>query len=410
MSVATYDLLLIVLGVAFLMAGVMPHVLRRSPLTAPMALIALGAFVAWLWPEAPRADPIARGIIVERLAEAAVIISLMSVGLKLDRRFGWRRWRSTWRLLAITMPLSIAGLAFGGAWLLGLPLAAAVLLGAVLAPTDPVLASDVQVGPAGTEDDDVRFALTSEAGLNDGLAFPFVNLAIVLAATGLALEGLGDWFAVDVLWKIGAGVAVGVGVGRLLAWVVLRFTDPDHVLDGFVALALTFVTYGVAEAIHSYGFIAVFVAALVFRDAERDAAYHRSLHEFGEQAETLLMAVLMVGLGAAIVQGLFDPLSAPAVALGVGFLLVVRPLTGMLAVSGLGLERAQRRVVAVFGIRGIGTFYYLAHGLNQGVFEEPTARLLWAIAGLVILVSVVMHGATATVAMRRALGSEPNAT
>ena len=402
MSVDSYDLVVLVVGVAFLVAGVVPHVLRRSVLTAPMALITLGALVAWLWPGAPRVDPVEQGVIVERLAEATVIISLMSVGLKLDRRLGWRRWHSTWRLLAITMPLSIAGLALGGAWLLGIPLAAAVLLGAVLAPTDPVLASDVQVGPAGTEDDEVRFALSSEAGLNDGLAFPFVNLAIVLAATGLAFDGLSAWLAVDVLWKLGAGAAVGVGIGRLLAWVVLRFTNPEHVLDGFVALALTFVTYGIAEVLHSYGFVAVFVAALAFRDAERHAEYHRSLHEFAEQAETLLMSVMLVGLGAAIVHGVLAPLTGAAVVLGVGFVVVIRPLAGIVATSGLGLDRAQRGVVSVFGIRGIGTFYYLAHGLNQGAFDEPTARTLWAIASLVVVLSVVMHGATATRAMQRA--------
>jgi NhaP-type Na+/H+ or K+/H+ antiporter len=181
------------------------------------------------------------------------------------------------------------------------------------------------------------------------------------------------------------------------------------VLDGFVALALTFVTYGIAELVNSYGFIAVFVAALVFRNAERDAAYHRSLHEFAEQAETVLMAVMLVGLGAAIVHGVLAPLTGTALVLGVGFVVVIRPLAGHLATSGLGLDRARRGVVSVFGIRGIGTFYYLAHALNEGAFDEATARTLWAIAGLVVVVSIVMHGATATRAMRRARASNGRA-
>jgi sodium/hydrogen antiporter len=230
-----------------------------------------------------------------------------------------------------------------------------------------------------------------------------VYLAIVLAATGIAIDGLAAWFAVDVLWRIVAGIAVGVGVGRAVAWLVFRFTDPGHVLDGFVALALTLVTYGLAEVAHGYGFIAVFVAALVFRDVERDSAYHRSLHEFGEQAETLLMAVLLVGLGAAVVHGMLAPLTGAGVVIGVGAVALIRPLAGIVATSGLGLHRAERGVVAVFGIRGIGTFYYLAYGLNHGAFDESTARVLWAVAGWIVILSIVVHGATAARAIGRVM-------
>ena len=106
----------------------------------------------------------------------------MGAGLKLDRPVSWRGWESSWRLLGIAMPLTIAGIAFLGWTILGLGIGAALLLGAVLAPTDPVLASDIQVGPPQSgKEDEVRFALTSEAGLNDGAAFPFVYLAIAIA-------------------------------------------------------------------------------------------------------------------------------------------------------------------------------------------------------------------------------------
>lgn len=402
MAVDAYDLLIALLGAAFVAAAVLPRLLRRTPLSLPMVYVAVGILIAWAWPGAPRVDLIQQGGWVERLTELAVIVSLMSAGLKLDRRLGWRRWRSTWRLLAITMPLSILGLALAGAFGLGLPLAAAVLLGAVLAPTDPVLAASVQVGPPGEgQEDEARFALTSEAGLNDGLAFPFVNLAVVLAATGMAAGGLLGWFAVDVVWKITAGVAVGAAVGWLVARLVFRYCGDDAVTDGFAALALTLFAYGVTELVHGYGFLGVFTAALVFRAAERDHAYHRALHEFSEQIETLLMAVLLIGLGAAVAQGLLAPLGASGAAVGLGFLLLVRPLAGWLGLAGTGVPRGQRAVIAVFGIRGIGTFYYLSHGLNQASIDEPVARILWALAGFIVLASIVLHGATATPAMRR---------
>jgi sodium/hydrogen antiporter len=397
-----YDLVVLVLGVAFLAAAALPRLLDKTAISLPMVYVAVGAALPLLWANAPRVDPIVHSVVAERLTELAVIISLMSAGLKLDRPLGWKSWRSTWRLLAITMPLCIIALTVGGVWLLGLPLAAAVLLGAVLAPTDPVLAASVQVGPPGEGgEDEARFALTSEAGLNDGLAFPFVNLAVVLAATGLARHGLMEWFAVDVVWKILAGVVVGVVVGHLVAVLVFRYSRPAPVADGFVAIALTLTAYGGAELAHGYGFIGVFAAALMFRRYEQNHAYLKALHDFSEQAETLLMAVLLILLGAAVTHGLLDALSWPAVFLGLAFLLLVRPLAGMLGLIGVEAPRSHRAFIAFYGIRGIGTFYYLAHGLNYADISEPDARLIWAVAGFIVLASIVLHGATASYVMGR---------
>lgn len=401
-----YDLIILILGLAFLAGAALPGLLLdRIPISLPMVYVAVGMLLPWLWSDAPRADAIQHGVLVERLAELAVIISLMSAGLKLDRRLGWRTWRSTWGLLALTMPLSIAALAAGGYWIVGLPLAAAVLLGAVIAPTDPVLASSVQVGPPGKGDEDeARFALTSEAGLNDGLAFPFVNLAIVLAATGLAPEGLVRWLGVDVIWKILAGVLIGATIGHLVAVLVFRLGKPNAVSDGFVAVALTLVAYGATELVYGYGFIGVFIAALMFRRYEGDHVFHRALHDFSEQIELLFMAVLLILFGASITHGLFEPLTAglvgPALILGLGFLLLVRPAVGMLGLIGTDAPKSHQAVIAVFGIRGIGTFYYLAHGLNHANIEEGYARMVWAVAGVIVLASIILHGTTATYVMR----------
>lgn len=399
-----YYITLLFLGLLFLAAAALPEWMKSLPMSFPAVCIGIGALVGWLWTSMPTIDPVEHQNIAEHLSEIAVIISLTAVGLQIDRHVGRKAWRSTWRLLGITMPLCIAALAFGGAWLLSLSAAGAILLGAVVAPTDPVLASDVQVGPPGRGEDseaEPRFALTSEAGLNDGLAFPFVNLAIVVAATGWGAEGLAEWVGVDVVWKILAGLLVGLGAGRGLAIVVFRYCPPNVVSDGFLAIALTFVTYGATELIHGYGFIAVFVGALAFRRAEKGHEAHRNLHRFAEQTDRLLMAVILVLFGAAIADGLFDPLSWRSVAVGLAFLLVVRPLAGWVGLAGMGLRFGERAAISMFGIRGIGTFYYLAHGLGASDIGETEARALWAAAGFIVLISVLGHGATAPFVMRR---------
>jgi NhaP-type Na+/H+ or K+/H+ antiporter len=397
-----YIVSLLLLGVLFFMASVLPQRLKKLPLSLPIVCVGFGALLPLIWRDMPRVDPVEQSVFFEHFAEIVVIISLMSVGLQLDRRVGWRSWGSTWRLLGITMPLCIAALALGGAWLLALPAAGAVLLGAVIAPTDPVLASDVQVGPPREgQEPEARFALTSEAGLNDGLAFPFVNLAVVLAASGWATSGLTEWVAVDVAWKIAAGLVAGATIGRAVGWFVLRWSSHNPISDGFMALALTLVAYGATELVNGYGFIGVFVAAVVFRRVERDHEAHTNLHGFIEQIERLVMVVMMVLFGAAISQGLLAPLTWQGIVLGLGFLFLVRPAAGLLGLWGHRAGWRERTVIAGFGIRGIGTFYYLAHGLNASEADEPVARTLWAVAGFIVLVSVVVHGMSADFVMRR---------
>ena len=207
LAIDQYDLVLTVLGLALLGAAVVPRLLAERPLSLPIVYLGLGFAFFALPLGLPDPDPIANGAAAERLTEITVIVSLMGVGLKLDRPVGWRSWQPTWRLLAITMPLSIAAVALLG-WWAGLLPATALLLGAVLAPTDPVLASDVQVAPPGEGDaGDTRFALTSEAGLNDALAFPFTNAALAAAGAGSA-AWLGGW-VVENIYATSDGVAVG---------------------------------------------------------------------------------------------------------------------------------------------------------------------------------------------------------
>ncbi|MFD5574419.1 cation:proton antiporter [Streptomyces cadmiisoli] len=402
------DVVYVCLGLGALGAAVLPGVVSKRPLSVPMVFLAAGLLIQLLPVEVPAVDPVRDRLWVEHTTEVCVIVSLMGAGLAIDRPFGWRRWSSTWRLLGITMPLTVVAIALLAWGLLGWPPAAALLLGAVLAPTDPVLAGEVRVGePLGAErdEDEVRFALTSEAGLNDGLAFPFVYAAIALAAaagTGWSAQWIGPWALTDVLGKCAVALAVGAGVGWLLGWLffhvrasALRLSE--H-MEGFVALGATFVSYGIAEVLHGYGFVSVFVTACVIRAAERSHGYHKVLHEFTEQIERLLTAVLLFLLGGYLVAGAFSALTLRGAVLGIMVLLIVRPLTGWLAQVRTAMRQKERAVVALFGIRGIGTLFYLSYALGQDSFSGLD-RELWAIVALTVVMSVVLHGVMATPAI-----------
>lgn len=397
-----YILVLTGFGALVLLTAWLPMLLKEMPLSLPIVCIAIGALIFLIPGTGAAPHPQEHPSIAERLTEFVVIIALMGAGLKLDRPLAFATSGPTWRLLGIAMPLTIGALALLGHALLGLNAAAAMLLAASLAPTDPVLASDVQVGPPhqGLEDD-VRFTLTSEAGFNDGLAFPFVNLALAMA---LATNGpwFRDWLLVDVIWKLSVGWAVGWIVGRFLGWLIFRLPNRAKLSrtgDGFVALGVTCLAYGLTELAHGYGFLAVFVAAVGIRAAERNHSYHEKLHDFVEQLERLFMMVLLVIFGGAIVAGgLLKALTIEAVLFALLAIFVVRPVSSWISLYGGEQRRDERAVISFFGIRGLGSAYYLAYGLNHGKFENPD--VLWSAAGLIILISIILHGTTVTSAMR----------
>jgi NhaP-type Na+/H+ or K+/H+ antiporter len=400
------DLLFALFGVGALLAGILPRVLERRPLSMPIVFLALGMVVFAVPLGLPDADPFAHPALTQHLTEVCVIVALMGAGLKIDRPLSGRRWMSTWRLLIIAMPVTIAAVALLGWWWAGLVPAAALLLGAALAPTDPVLAADVQVGePTDQEDseDEVRFALTSEAGLNDGLAFPFVYAAIAMATAAVTHESwIGEWVLQDVLYKVAVGVVGGLLVGQFLGRLFFRARNRKlrlaHHSEGFLALAATFLAYGLVEVAGGYGFLAVFIAARGIRSAQRSHEYHQVLHEFAEQIERLLTVLLLLLLGGAIVSGLLGPLTWPAAAVGLLLIVVVRPVSGFLSLRGAPGHATEHWVIACFGIRGIGSFYYLAYAMSHAPF--PGLDVVWATVGFVVLVSVVLHGVAATPVMR----------
>lgn len=401
-----YLLFLFGLGLVILLVAWLPLALKRLPLSLAIVCVLLGVVVFSLGGLNFNPDPRTWDTLGERLTELVVIIALMGAGVKIDRRIGWRRWGSAWRLLGIAMPLTILAISVLGVQALGLSLAMSVLLAAALAPTDPVLAADVQVGPPGSgQEGEVRFALTSEAGFNDGLAFPFVHLALAFSAAAVAAgdpmawptaEQWLDWAALDLLWRVAAGLAMGWMLGRVMGWIAF---DIPHVRlsatgDGLVALGATFVVYAATEFVHGYGFLAVFIAALTLRSRERDHSYHRDLHDFAEQVERLLIMLVLVLFGGAIAGGLLDSLTWIDWVVTAVILLVVRPVAGLISMWGSPLHLREKLLSASLGIRGIGSFFYIAYGINHGEFGS--SERLWAIVGAVVLMSVILHGIAAT--------------
>ncbi len=417
----------VALGLALFLAVILPPVLDRWRVNAPIVLVTLGLVVGLL----PGfrdldLDPVAHGSAITHITEFTVLVSLMGVGLALDRPLSfrdwgsWRSWSPTWRLLGVAMPLTIAGVGLLAWGPFGVAAPAALLLGAALAPTDPVLASDVQVGGPNAadtadgdeeqvdEEDEVRFALTSEAGLNDGLAFPFVHAAILLATVGAFSEWGAHWVAWEGIGKIVLGVAMGVAIG----WAVTRlaFTARSEDLrfaatgEPLVAIAALLSAYGAAEVVGGYGFLAVFTCAMAIRSFERTHSYHHDMHEVIERLERLLTLVVLLFLGMALTNGLLSNLDWQGVVLSLALLLVIRPLAGMASFLGhrrsrglQGFDKRERVVAAFYGVRGIGSLFYLAYAATHADF--PEVRWLWSVVAFTVVVSVYLHGFTAPWAM-----------
>ncbi|MEU0137402.1 cation:proton antiporter [Streptomyces sp. NPDC006296] len=403
MHITTEGVLYTCLGIGVLLAAALPRLLARLPVSVPIVFLTAGVVLHLTPLPLPEFDPAADRVWVHHLTGLCVIVSLMGAGLAINRPLGWRSWAATWRLLGLAMPLTIGATAFAAWALLGWPVSVALLIAAALAPTDPVLASEVRVGEPSAEkndEDEVRFALTSEAGLNDGLAFPFVLAALALATAGNSWTGgwIGHWIWSDVLLRIAVGVAVGLAIGYLLGRLLFRSRAEQLRLaeqgEGFVALAATFLAYGLAESLHGYGFLAVFVTACALRRSEHSHGYQRVMHAFVEQIERLLMALLLFGLGAYAVSGGLAALTWRGAAVGVLLLLLIRPAAGWLAqLRGAGRPN-ERAGTAFFGIRGIGSLFYLAYACGErdfGAYEEE----MWAVVVFAVLISVVIHGAAA---------------
>ncbi|MGR3625084.1 MAG: cation:proton antiporter [Limimaricola sp.] len=399
-----YHVALAVVGIVIILARWLPRLIsKREPAAAPL-MILFGAGVAvWLPDLATLPDPRETPLPWELVSELTVIVALFGSGMRLDELRPWTRWGPTFRMLGIAMPLTILAVALLGVGVEGMTVAGAILLGAVLAPTDPVLAADVQVGPPQEgEEHPVRFTLTTEAALNDGLAFPFVYLGLIIAAEGLNPGGWAlDWLWRDVAYRIVVGTAMGWIGGKALGYVLFRLPRDAALAEtgsGVIALAGILLCYGSTELIEGYGFISVAVLGLTLRRVEQDHHFHRRLHDFSESIEHALTAGLLVALGT-VLPLLFRDLTWTHVGIAAVMLLVIRPLSGWLALSGTGMGRRDRAIVAVYGVRGIGSIYYLCYAGSHMEFIDEDS--LWSLVALVILASTFLHGFSVGWAMER---------
>jgi NhaP-type Na+/H+ or K+/H+ antiporter len=388
-----------------LLVAWLPILLRRLPLSLPIICVGIGAALFSIEPFADWAPhPDKTPTLVERATELIVIVSLMGAGLKIERALGWKSWHVTWRLLGLAMPITIFLVMLLGHQLLGLGLATALLLAGALAPTDPVLAGDVQIEHDQDEEEaEAKFALTSEAGLNDALAFPFIHLAIALAAVGGShAQLLTDWVLEDVVWKLSAGVAVGAALGWLIGSIIYRLpqgTRLSRTGDGFIALGATLAVYAATEFAHGYGFLAVFIAGLLIRRAAQGHDFNNRLHDFADESERLLMMLLLLLFGGMLAAGLLNGIGWREVLFAALVLLVIRPLAGWISLIGIERPKLELAIIAFFGIRGLGSVYYLSYGFNHASFEHEYS--LWATVGLIIAASILMHGVLVTPALNR---------
>ncbi len=411
----------ILIGCLLLVRGMATTTLSRLPFTSSIVYMCVGLILGPVALGIFSFDPIAESHLLETLTEIAVLISLFSAGVKMPVPINRKRWAPAVRLAWVSMTITVGLIAAFAYFVLGMPIGAGVLLGAILAPTDPVLATDVQVRHA-DDRDQLRFTLTCEAGMNDGSGFPFVMLGLGL----LGVYELGDygwkWVAVDVVWATVSAIAIGLAGGAGLArlgW-KLRGQDPKHeVLDDLVGLGLIALVYGVSVLCHSWGFLAVFFAGVALRhtelvlsgahkdrqgllvpetpadesrkhtsDADAPLTVSAESLVFKEHLERLSELTLVLLLGGMV--SLHD-WTWRTVGTAAFLFLVARPVSVMLGLAGSGTPLRVRMITGWFGVRGIGSVYYLMYAINHGM-PHFLSRELIQIVVVTIMLSIVVHG------------------
>jgi NhaP-type Na+/H+ or K+/H+ antiporter len=411
----------LLVGGLLLARGATASLLTRLPVTPAIIYLAVGLLVGPTVLNVFHFNPLKESALLEALTEVAVLISLFSAGVKMPVPVSLARWRTPILLASVSMTVSVAMVAAFAFYVLGLPLGAGILLGAILAPTDPVLATDVQIRHPGDRDQ-LRYTLTCEAGMNDGSAFPFVMLGLGL----LGLHHLGEfglqWVLFDVLWATVAGVAIGVLSGTALAHVAwkLRHESPEHkLMDDFLGLGLIGVVYGLSVVVGAWGFLAVFFAAVALRqtelklagagqetpdpqrvgsigpsvagasaDSEPPPTVSAGSLIFKEHLERLSEMTLILLIGGTM---FLDSWSWRAVGLALFLFVVARPVSALAGLLGTRTSWPIRGMVGWFGVRGIGSLYYLMYAIQHGIPEDLAMELI-QFTLIVVSLSILAHG------------------
>jgi len=400
----SYNFYLLAAGIITLLAAVIPNVFEKRQLTPPIIYIFIGIAIAFVGTQYTDFDVMKHTEIIRRVSEFVVIIALTNAGLKIKKPFAWETWKYSFRLLIITMPLTIIGAALTGWWLLNLAPAAAILFGALISPTDPVLASELQTSRPSKKDlSKIRLGLTSEAGLNDGLAFPFTYFAIFIAAEGNDyMEWIDKWFYIEVLYKITAGVLIGFVAGWLLYKIIFKMTSKDHhshISRGILSLSLTLLPYGITELLGGYGFIAVFIAACTFSRSEEKVKYMDTLHDFTEEIEQIFVAFIFIFFGIYLSASMGELFDFRMIAAAIIVLLIIRPLSGWIALYKTDLSPFQKFTLSFYGIRGVGSIFYLMYAFGETDF--PNSHELIQLSAIIIALSVFIHGLSASALQKR---------
>lgn len=396
----TYILSLLIIGLLLLVVTLGSGWIERLPLSYALIYLVVGILLGSYGFGLIEIKPNTQ--FLERLTEFVVIVSVFGCGLKINRPLKLWAWQSTIRLIGLLMPISIFALAAIAHYILGMGWGGAILLGAILAPTDPVLASEVQL--AHVEDkDELRFALTSEGGLNDSLAFPFVYFGIYAFEDSNWDNWFPNWFGIDLLWAIAVGAIMGTIVAKTVVWIdytLQQRRQADDLMENFVALSIILLAYSLAELVNGYGFLAVFVAGLVVQRSYFCQQDKRLVQlEFTEQLEKLLEVTAIVILGTVL---LIEPMlkyAGQSLLIATFLFLVIRPLGVWLTMLGSDSAPKTRSLMGWFGIKGLGSIYYLTYALGKGFTGDTAEQVAW-ITYTVVVLSVVIHGVSAAPLMK----------
>ena len=410
-------------GGLLLAMGLTASILKRSTITSAIVYLAVGVLVGPTALNLFHFNPLKQSALLESLTEVAVLISLFSAGIKMPVPFSFARWRTPILLATVSMTITVMMIAEFAFYVLGMPWGAGVLLGAIVAPTDPVLATDVQIRHPG-DHDQLRFTLTCEAGMNDGSAFPFVMLGMGM----LGMHDLGDfgmgWLLKDVLWATLSGVAIGVAAGAALAHVVWKLRSKPHeheLMDDFLGLGLIGVVYSLTVMVNGWGFLAVFFAAVALRQTElklskaAQVAFDGSKTQqsvradanacpeleipqtvsqgslvFKEHLERLSEVVMVLLIGGTLY---LDSWTWAAVGLALFLFVVVRPVSVIVGLMSTHTTRQIRGLTGWFGVRGIGSLYYLMYAIENGLPEALSLQLI-QMTLIVVTLSILLHGAS----------------